>query len=68
MPDAVTDTHSLIWYLEDDARLGVNASRVFDECDQGMAVIYVPTICQVEIVYLQEKGRISSGLKAQLDA
>jgi len=68
MPDAVTDTHSLIWYLEDDPQLGVNASRVFDDCDRGAAVIYIPTICLVEIVYLQEKGRISAGLKAQLDA
>jgi len=55
--DAVTDTHSLIWYLEDDPRLGQNTSQVFDECDAGQAVIYVPTICLVEILYLQEKGR-----------
>lgn len=68
MPDAVTDTHGLIWYLEDSARLGSDARAVFDACDRGESVIYVPTICLVEIIYLQEKGRIPADLKAQLDA
>jgi PIN domain nuclease of toxin-antitoxin system len=68
MPDAVTDTHGLIWYLEDSPRLGRAARDTFDACDRGEGVIYVPTICLVEIVYLQEKGRIPVELKAQLDA
>ena len=68
MPDAVTDTHGLIWYLEDDPRLGPAASAAFDACDRGEIVIFVPTICLVEIIYLQEKGRIQPYLKAQFDA
>jgi PIN domain nuclease of toxin-antitoxin system len=68
MPDAVTDTHALIWYLEDSPRLGVAANRVFDECDRGEIVIYIPTVCLVEIVYLQERGRISPDLRTKLDA
>jgi predicted nucleic acid-binding protein len=53
MPDLVTDTHGLIWYLEDSPRLGRAARDVFDACDRGEGVIYVPTICLVEIVYLR---------------
>lgn len=68
MLDAVTDTHGLIWYLEDSPRLGSGAREVFSACDRGEIVVYVPTICLVEIIYLQEKGRIPSDLKAQLDA
>jgi PIN domain nuclease of toxin-antitoxin system len=68
MPDVVTDTHALIWYLEDSPRLGADARGAFEACDRGESVIYVPTICLVEIVYLQEKGRIPSDLKAALDA
>ena len=68
MPNVVTDTHSLIWYLEDSSRLGMAARDVFDACDRGETTIYVPTICLVEIVYLAEKGRIPTGLKSQLDA
>jgi len=67
MRDAVTDTHGLIWYLEDSPRLGSGARAVFDACDRGEVVVYVPTICLVEIIYLQEKGRIPVDLKAALD-
>ena len=67
MPDVVTDTHGLIWYLEDSPRLGAAARDAFDACDRGESIVYVPTICLVEILYLQEKGRIPTGIKAQLD-
>jgi len=66
MHDFVTDTHGLIWYLEDSPRLGSEASAAFDACDQGRSRIYVPTICMVEIIYLQEKGRIPADLAIKL--
>ena len=66
--DCVTDTHGLIWYLEDRPLLGEQAKAAFDACDRGECVIYVPTICLVEIVYLQEKGRIAPKLFEQLRA
>jgi PIN domain nuclease of toxin-antitoxin system len=68
MSDAVTDTHGLIWYLEDSPRLGPAANKAFDACERGEAVIYVPTICLVEMIYLQEKGRISADLLARFTA
>lgn|SRR5215210_3263321 len=67
MPDAVTDTHALIWYLEDDPRLGPDAGLLYDACDRGQITIYIPTMCLVEIVFLQEKGRIAADLKTKLD-
>jgi len=51
MADFVTDTHGLIWYSEDSPRLGPGAREAFDACDRGVSLIYVPTICLVEIVY-----------------
>ncbi|MBI5302067.1 MAG: type II toxin-antitoxin system VapC family toxin [Chloroflexi bacterium] len=67
MPDVVTDTHGLIWYLEDSPRLSHAARDAFDACDRGESLVYVPTICLVEIIYLQGKGRISSDLMSRLD-
>ena len=58
MPAAVTDTHSLIWYLEDSPRLGQAAGEFIDACAQGENIVFVPTICLVEILFLCEKGRI----------
>jgi PIN domain nuclease of toxin-antitoxin system len=68
MSDVVTDTHALIWYLEDSPRLSRAANKAFKQCDAREIVIYIPTICLVEIVYLQERGRISADMKAQLEA
>lgn len=67
MPNAVTDTHGLIWYLEDSPLLGAEASRTFDACERGEIAIYVPTICLVEMLYLEEKGRIPPPLRIQLE-
>jgi hypothetical protein len=39
MLDAVTDTHGLIWYLEDSPRLGRVAKDALDACDQGEIAI-----------------------------
>ncbi len=68
MSNYVTDTHGLIWYLEDAPQLGPGARSAFDACDAGASLIYVPTICLVEIIYLQEKGRLASNLRQQLYA
>ena len=67
MGDAVTDTHGLIWYLEDSPRLSSDARDAFLAADRGEALIFVPTICLVEIIYLEEKGRVPSDLRAQLE-
>ncbi len=67
MSDVVTDTHALIWYLEDSPRLSIAANQLFAQCDNGEIIIYIPIICLVEIIYLQEKGRIPYQLKTQLD-
>ena len=40
MSDAVTDTHALIWYLEDSPRLSSAANQTFEQCDRGEIVIY----------------------------
>jgi len=68
MSDAVTDTHGLIWYLENDARLGSQARATFEASDQGELTVYIPIICMVEIVYLVEKGRIPPHFKSRLDS
>ncbi|MCP4368728.1 MAG: type II toxin-antitoxin system VapC family toxin [Deltaproteobacteria bacterium] len=68
MTDFVTDTHALIWYLQDSPRLSSAAQTAFDACDKGEAIIYIPTICLVEIIYLQEKGRIPPDLLTQFEA
>jgi PIN domain nuclease of toxin-antitoxin system len=55
----VTDTHPLIWALSDDTRLSNLAKTAFTEADTGQAVIIIPAIVAVEMIYLTDKGRIA---------
>ena len=41
MSDAVTDTHALIWYLENSPRLGLRASQIYDELQAGTTGLVV---------------------------
>lgn len=63
----VTDTHSLVWYLTSDVRLGKAAKEIFAACERGTLLVFVPTVSLVEIVYLQEKRKISDDISAQFN-
>lgn len=58
MPDAVADTHALIWYLSNDDRLSPTALRWIEDCATDGGLIRIPSVSVVEIVYLSERGRI----------
>lgn len=56
MNSYVVDTHALFWYLMDDSRkLGRRANAVFEEADQGQALLFVPAIVLAELYYANSK-------------
>jgi len=57
MSAVVSDTHSLLWYLNDSSKLSTDALVAFEEAEQNGLPIYVPAIILVEVRYLVEKGR-----------
>jgi PIN domain nuclease of toxin-antitoxin system len=58
----VTDTHPIIWALSNDIQLSSDARVVFQEADAGRALIFIPPIVAVEMIYLSDKGRIAANL------
>lgn len=58
----VADTHALIWHFSRDANLSDEAKRRFVMADNGDAVIFISTMTLIEIIYLEEKGRVSKSL------
>ena len=50
----VLDTHTVIWYLEGNARLGVNAKAVLDDSSSEMIL---PIIALCEAAHVIGKGR-----------
>ncbi|WP_016949655.1 type II toxin-antitoxin system VapC family toxin [Anabaena sp. PCC 7108] len=50
----VLDTHAIIWYFLKSPKLSNAALTAIDQADS----IYIPSISIIEIIYLQEKGKI----------
>ncbi len=57
MSAVVSDTHSLLWYLNDSSKLSSDALAAFEKAEQNGLPIYVPAIILIEVRYLVEKGR-----------
>ena len=55
----VTDTHALVWYLSGDSRrLSLKARRAFAQAETGRWTVRVPVLVLMEIVLLEQRGRI----------
>lgn len=63
---AVADTHAVIWYLANDARLSTRARTAIEDAAHNGEQIAISAITLVEIVYLVEKGRVPAGRFTQL--
>jgi PIN domain nuclease of toxin-antitoxin system len=67
-PSAVSDTHTAIWYLNADPRLSSRAKAFIDEAAAQGQPVLISAITLVEVVYLQEKGKIPPGTLTRLEA
>ncbi len=62
----VTDTHSLVWFLANDSKLGKDALNIFRSADEGKSLIVIPAIVIAEVLYIAEKRGASAQLSALL--
>lgn len=56
--DFVTDTHSLVWYFTEDARLSKKAIKAFEGTIKEGTVV-VPAVVLAEIMYISKRGKIA---------
>ncbi len=66
MPGIVVDTHTIVWYLEDDPRLSVRAAEALDSATAAGDAILSPSVCLVELTYLIEKHRLPAVVRETL--
>ena len=59
----VTDTHALLWWFTDSPRISLKASEIFEKCENGENVIFIPSIVVAESLSIFEKKRISFNFK-----
>lgn len=57
MSAVVTDTHALLWYINNLPDLSAPALAAMEQSEKTGYPIYVPSIVLVELRYLVEKGR-----------
>ena len=55
----VTDTHALLWWFTDSPRISKKASEIFDACEKGENVIFIPSIVIAESLSIFYKKRIT---------
>ena len=56
MSEYVTDTQALFWYLTESPNLGPNATKAFDDAENGKALIYVSATVLAELYYVNERN------------
>ncbi len=59
----VADTHSFLWFLANDERLGSEAKEIFRLCDSGEETIAIPSIVLLECLYVCERKKVSVEFK-----
>lgn len=56
-PEAVADTHALLFHAAGDHRLGKRAARIFGDAELGQAIVHVPLGVVWEVCVLVRAGR-----------
>jgi PIN domain nuclease of toxin-antitoxin system len=57
---AIADTHTVIWYIFSDVRLGKAAKNLIENTAQNGNQVGISSITLIEMVYLIEKGRVAA--------
>ena len=59
----VTDTHALLWWFTDSPKIGPKASAIYDRCERGEVIIFIPTIVIAEALSIFDKRHLSFDFK-----
>jgi len=51
----VTDTHALLWWFIDSPKISPKASEIFQKCENGENIIFIPSIVIAEGLSIFEK-------------
>jgi PIN domain nuclease of toxin-antitoxin system len=59
----VADTHAMLWHFINSPKLGPNALEIFDSCERGECIIFIPSIVIAEALSIFDKKRVSFDFK-----
>jgi PIN domain nuclease of toxin-antitoxin system len=55
----VTDTHALLWWFIDSPKMSPTAGEIFERCEKGESLIFIPSIVIAEALSIFDKKRIA---------
>ena len=55
----VTDTHALLWWFIDSPKISSNAVEIFQRCERGENIIFIPSIVIAEALSIFDKKRVA---------
>jgi PIN domain nuclease of toxin-antitoxin system len=59
----LTDTHALIWWFTNSPRISSKAGELFEYCEKGENVIFIPSIVIAEALSIFDKKRLTFNFK-----
>lgn len=63
----LTDTHALLWYITNSHKISPKAKTLFDKCEKGECIIFIPSIVIAECLSIFDKKRVAFDFKALFD-
>lgn len=62
----VADTHAILWHFINSPKLSPDASEMFDRCERGECIIFIPSIVIAEALSIFDKKKVSFDFKKLL--
>ena len=59
----VADTHALLWWFTDSPKISTTVSEIFEQCERGVNIIFIPSIVVAELLSIFDKKRVSFNFK-----
>jgi len=56
--DYTTDTHSLVWYLQESNKLSKKALKAFEQSKET-GVVIIPAVVLAELMFIADKGKVT---------
>jgi PIN domain nuclease of toxin-antitoxin system len=60
----IADTHALLWWFTDSPKISQKSSEIFEKCEAGEIIIFIPSIVIAEALSIFDKKRISFNFRS----
>lgn len=60
----LADTHALLWHFTQSRKISSRAKHMFEACERGKCIIFIPSIVVAECLRIFDKKKIAFDFKA----